>query len=339
MIKIAVDGMGGDFAPYEIVEGIKLALKEIKDIEIIITGDETQIKKLLSDFKSDNIQIIHTKDVITMFDKPREALLKKKDSSMHKAIELVKEKKAHGMVTAGNTGAYMAISLFTLGRLKNVSRPGIGVVLPFIDNTQGVILDVGASVDISARELFVFAILGQAFLSTLTKRKDITIGLLNIGSEEEKGTKVIKETYKLFKESFKNFVGNVEPHELLYHKADVIVTDGFTGNILEKSYEGAIGFTVDVLKKEIKKSFINKIGAYLLKNALKETFNKLNYEHFGGSPLLGVDGISIKAHGRSKRIAIKNAIKVCYELAKNELLENFKKELEKIDLTNDELQN
>jgi len=328
MIKVAVDGMGGDYAPKEIIEGVKLALEEINDLYVIITGDEKQILEHIGSMPKSNIEIIGTSEVITMHDKPREALLRKKNSSMHKAIELVKNKEADAVVTAGNTGAYMAISLFTLGRLKNVNRPGIGVVLPFIDNEIGLLIDVGASVDVSPRELYIFGILGKTFLYTLTKKGKISVGLLNIGAEEEKGSKLMQETHKLLKEQLDGFVGNVEPHEILYHKADVIVTDGFTGNILEKSYEGALEFTVDALKQEINKSLIYKIGAYLLKPALKNAFNKLNYENFGGSPLLGVDGISVKAHGRSKRNAIKNAIKVSYELSKNNLIENFKKELE-----------
>lgn len=329
MIKIAVDGMGGDFAPQEIVEGVKLALSELNDIKVFITGNEQELKK---EFKNEakNIEIVPTVEVITMHDRPRDALLKKKGSSMHKAVELVKDKIVDGFVTAGNTGAYMAISLFTLGRLKNVNRPGIGVVIPFKDGNFGVLIDVGASVDITPRDYIVLAVLGKTFLYTLTRKENITVGLLNIGEEEEKGTKLIQEAHKLLKENLKQFKGNVEPHEILYHKVDVIVTDGFTGNILEKSYEGALEFTVDILKEEINKSLIYKIGASLLKPALKNAFNKLNYENFGGSPLLGVDGISVKAHGRSRRIAIKNAIKVAYELAKNNLIENFKQELEKI---------
>jgi glycerol-3-phosphate acyltransferase PlsX len=329
MVKIAVDGMGGDFAPLEIVEGVKLAVNEIEDLEILLTGREEELKKVLQGFsKSKNIEIVHADDVITMHDKPREALLRKKGSSMHKAVELVKDKVAQGFVTAGNTGAYMAISLFTLGRLKNVNRPGIGVIIPFKDDEFGVLIDVGASVDIMPRDYLILAILGKTFLHTLTNKENLTVGLLNIGEEEEKGTKLIQEAHKLLKENLKEFKGNIEPHQILYHKVDVIVTDGFTGNILEKSYEGALEFTVDILKDEINKSILYKIGAYLLKPALKSAFNKLNYENFGGSPLLGIDGVAVKAHGRSKRTAIKNAIKVAYELAKNNLIENFKNELE-----------
>lgn len=330
MIKVAVDGMSGDFAPHEIVEGVKLAIEEIKDLSIILTGKKEILEKELSGFNTKNIEIINTEETILMTDKPRDALLKKKGSSMHKAIELVRDSVASASVTAGNTGAYMAISLFTLGRLKNVKRPGIGVVIPFKDGKFGVLLDIGASVDILPKDYLVLAILGKTFLFTLTKEPNITVALLNIGEEETKGTKVVQEAFKLLKENLENFVGNVEPHQLLYHKADVIVTDGFTGNVLEKAYEGAIEFTVDVLKEELEKSILYKIGAYLMKPALKNAFNKLNYEHFGGSPLLGVDGISIKAHGRSKRVAIKNAIKVGYTLAKDQLIERFKEELNNV---------
>ncbi|MGC9101241.1 MAG: hypothetical protein ACP5HC_08325 [Caldisericum sp.] len=208
------------------------------------------------------------------------------------------------------------------------NAPAIGVVLPFRDRGYGLLLDVEASVDISAKEYLVFALLGRVYLATLTGKTNISIGLLNIGEEEEKGNKITQEAYKLLKENFNDFAGNVEPQELLNHKVDVLVTDGFTGNVLEKSYEGAAEFIIDAIKDEIKKSNIRKIAAVVLKKAIKNAFSTLNYENFGGSPLLGVDGISIKAHRRSKRVVIKNAIKVCYELAENNLIDNFKEALE-----------
>ncbi len=208
------------------------------------------------------------------------------------------------------------------------NAPAIGVVLPFRDGGYGLLLDVEASVDISAKEYLVFALLGRVYLATLTGKTNISIGLLNIGEEEEKGNKITQEAYKLLKENFNDFAGNVEPQDLLNHKVDVLVTDGFTGNVLEKSYEGAAELIINAIKDEIKKSNIRKIAAVVLKKAIKNAFSTLNYENFGGSPLLGVDGISIKAHGRSKRVAIKNAIKVCYELAENNLIDNFKEALE-----------
>jgi len=328
-MKIAIDGMGGDFAPQEIVSGIDLALDEVNDLEIVLTGNKTLLEKEISSIKnSSKIEIIPTEQIITTHDKPRDALLKKKQSSLHKAIELVRDGYAKGMVTAGSTGAYMAISLFTLGRLKNVTRPAIGIPLPYKDGTIGLLLDVGASVDISTREYLIFAILGKVYLSTFRGDSNVTIGLLNIGAEEEKGSKMTLEAHRLLKENFKEFKGNVEPHELLDHKVDVIVTDGFSGNILQKSYEGAAEFLIEAIKDEINKTLARKIAAKFLKPALKSAFNKLNYENFGGSPLLGVDGISIKAHGRSKRVAIKNAIKVCNNLASNNLIENLKKALD-----------
>jgi len=329
-MRIAVDGMGGDHAPHEIVQGIDLALSEIPDLEVVITGNKQLLESEIASIKNGSrVEIVNTEQVITMHDKPREALLKKKQSSMHKAIGLVKDGYAKGIVTAGNTGAYMAISIFTLGRLKGVTRPAIGVTIPLKGRGYKLLLDVGASVDVSAREYLIFALLGKVYLSTLTGRNDVTIGLLNIGEEAEKGNKITQEAYKLLKENFKEFAGNVEPQELLNHKVDVLVTDGFTGNILEKSYEGAAEFIIEAIKDEIKKSNIRKIAAVVLKEAIKNAFSTLNYENFGGSPLLGVDGISIKAHGRSKRVAIKNAIKVCYELAENNLIENFKDSMEK----------
>lgn len=328
-MKIAVDGMGGDFAPEEVIFGIDLALEEIPNLEVVVTGNKELLEKYVSQTKNaSRIEIIPTEQVITTHDKARDALLRKKNSSMYKAVELVRDGYAKGMVTAGSTGPYMAISLFTLGRLKNVTRPAIGIPLPYKDGSMGLLLDAGASVDIGAKELFIFAVLGKVYLATLRKDFNITVGLLNIGEEEEKGSKLTIEAHKLLKDNIKEFKGNVEPHEILNHKADVIITDGFTGNILQKSYEGAAEFLIEGIKTEINKSLARKIAAKILKPALKSAFNKLNYESFGGSPLLGVDGISIKAHGRSKRVAIKNAIKVCYNLAENNLIENFKKALE-----------
>ncbi len=325
-MKIVLDGMGGDYAPLESVKGAVHAVQENQELELIITGDKQVIKRELSKYGNfPRISIINTSDVITMNDHPGEALLKKKNSSLYKAIELVKSGEAKGIVSAGNTGAQMAISMFVLGRLPNVTRPAIGIPVP-CPNSMGLLLDSGANAEVAVREYLVFALLGKVYLSNILKRP-VTIGLLNIGAEEEKGSKLTREAYKLLKDNFPEFKGNIEANEILKGKVDVIVTDGFTGNIALKAIEGTVEVLVENLKNESLKTFKGKMGGLLLKPTLKKIFKRFDYENFGGSPLLGVQGVSIIAHGRSKHTAIKNAIGVAFNMANGGVIDELVSEL------------
>ena len=322
-MRIALDGMGGDYAPREIIKGAVEALKELKDLYIIVTGNENSIREELSKFPdelTDRISIYPTEQVITMHDHPKDALLMKKKSSLYKAVELVKEGDAAGVVSAGNTGAQMAISLFVLGRIKGILRPAIAVPLPYPNGKMGILIDGGANADCNEKILTQFALLGKVYLENIIGR-EVSIGLLNIGAEREKGSKLAQKTYEILEKTFPNFSGNVEGNELLMGKTDVIVTDGFTGNIALKSIEGVAERILDAFRVELKKSKTAAVGALLMKNSLKNVFKQFDYETFGGSPLLGVNGISIIAHGRSSFLAIKNAIKMCYKMETEHVLE------------------
>ncbi len=325
-MKIALDGMGGDYAPSEVIRGAVEATQEIEDLELIVTGRESEIKQELMKYPgAKRISVLHTEDVITMYDHPAEALRKKKNSSLYKAIELVRDGEAAGIVSAGNSGAQMAISLFVLGRLPGVTRPGIGVCV-WMKDSLGLIIDTGANTEITPREYLIFALLGRDYLRTILGR-EVKIGLLNIGAEPEKGSKLVQKGYAILSENFEEFIGNVEGNEVLSGKADVIVTDGFAGNVLLKSMEGTAERFLEILKDSINKNFKTKMGGLLLSSTLKEAFKKLDYEEYGGSPLLGVNGISIISHGRSRHRAIKNSLKVCYNISKEGVIDKFKEHL------------
>lgn len=325
-MKIALDGMGGDYAPSEVIRGAVEATQEIEDLELIVTGRESEIKQELMKYPgAKRISVLHTEDVITMYDHPAEALRKKKNSSLYKAIELVRDGEAAGIVSAGNSGAQMAISLFVLGRLPGVTRPGIGVCV-WMKDSLGLIIDTGANTEITPREYLIFALLGRDYLRTILGR-EVKIGLLNIGAEPEKGSKLAQQGYAILSENFEEFIGNVEGNEVLSGKADVIVTDGFAGNVLLKSMEGTAERFLEILKDSINKNFKTKMGGLLLSSTLKEAFKKLDYEEYGGSPLLGVNGISIISHGRSRHRAIKNSLKVCYNISKEGVIDRFKEHL------------
>ena len=325
-MKIAVDGMGGDYAPLEVIKGAVEVLGELNEVEIILTGDKQALEDGLRQYNNPSrISVFPTEQVITMHDHPKDALLKKKNSSLYKAVELVKKNEAAGIVSAGNTGAQMAISLFVLGRLPGVLRPAIGVPLPYKDS-MGLLIDGGANVDVTLREYLVFALLGKVYLESILERK-VTIGLLNIGEEPEKGPQILQDAYKMLKEHFEEFKGNVEGNEVLSHKVDVIVAGGFTGNMLLKAIEGTAETVLGVFKEAANSSLKTKIGGLLLKGSLKRAMKTFDFETFGGSPLLGVNGISIIAHGRSKHAAIKNAIKVCYNIEKDKIIDKFKEQL------------
>ncbi len=329
-MRIALDGMGGDYAPREVVKGAIEALKEFSDLFIVLTGLEQDLRKELSRYSeefTERISIYPTTQVITMHDHPKDALLMKKDSSLYKAVELVRDGDANGIVSAGNTGAQMAISLFVLGRIKGIIRPAIAVPLPYPQGKMGILIDAGANADVKERELLQFGLLGKVYLENILSRS-VTIGLLNIGAEKEKGSKLTQKAYELFEQAFPNFKGNVEGNDILAGKVDVIVTDGFTGNVAIKSIEGTAERIVEAFRDQIRNSKLAAVGALIMKGALKNIFKQFDYETFGGSPLLGVNGVSIIAHGRSSHRAIKNAIKTCYRMVSEEVIKKTAEQLQ-----------
>ncbi|BDR72365.1 phosphate acyltransferase [Clostridium tetani] len=327
-MKIAVDGMGGDFAPKEVVAGCVDALNENKDLHIVITGKEELIKKELEghNYDEDRIEVLDAREVISTNDSPVMAIRRKKDSSLNKGLQLVKEKKVEGIISAGSTGAFMAGSLFIVGRIKGIDRPALAPIMPG-KNAPFMVIDVGANAECKPQNLLQFALMGKIYFEKILNVKNPTIGLVNIGVEEEKGTELTKEAYKLLKNSGLNFIGNVEPRDIPTGDVNILVCDGFTGNTILKTYEGVAQNIFEILKAEIMSSFQGKIGGALLKSSFKNIKKKFNYKEYGGAAFIGVEGICVKAHGSSDRKAFKNAIKQCINFHKCNIINNIKEEL------------
>ncbi|MBE6077518.1 MAG: phosphate acyltransferase PlsX [Clostridium lundense] len=323
---IAVDGMGGDFAPELVVEGCIQAVKEYEGIHIIITGKEELIKNELDkrEYKGNKIEILNTKEVIGTDEAPVKAIRRKKDSSMVKALELVKEGKAQAVISAGSTGALMAGATFVLGRIKGINRVCLAPLLPGA-KAPFMIADAGANVDCRPEYLVQFAMMGKVYFESVLCVKNPTVGLVNIGAEEEKGNELTKAAYKLLKDTDFNFIGNIEPRDIPRGETNIAVCDGFIGNTVLKTYEGVASNLFSMLKDEIMSSTRGKIGGALLKPVFKDFKKKFDYTEYGGSPFLGAKGICIKAHGSSDAKAFKNAIrqaKICYDKKIIEEIEN-----------------
>ena len=326
-MKIALDAMGGDNAPLETIKGAVAALEEVSELELVLVGKKEVIEAELSKYKynKEKIEIVDAREIIEMTDEPVVAVKSKKDSSMNRTLELVKDETVNASVSAGNTGALITASQLKLKRIKGVLRPAIATMFP---NKKGhmLMLDVGATADCKPEFLNQYAMMGSKYMEILVGKKNSKVGLLNIGTEEGKGNEVTREAYNLLKENKSiNFVGNVESTEVMNGNIDVVVTDGFTGNMVLKTAEGIGKFILDVIKTEVSKSFIYKLGALLLMPALKVVKSKMDSSEYGGAIFLGLNGISIKAHGNSDAVAIKNAIKVAEKFAKLNFVEEMKK--------------
>jgi len=326
-MRIAVDAMGGDNAPVAIVKGCIQARDEYK-VSIVLSGKEVEIKKILEKNTSDfsNIEILNAEEVITNEDKPVMALRRKKDSSLVKALHVVKDKEADAVVSAGSTGALLAGATLIAGRINGIERPAIGTLIPNMNGGFALLIDSGANVDSKPEFLYDFAIMGDIYLKKVLNISSPRIALANIGAEKTKGDKLTVETYELLENTTLplNFIGNIEAREILQGKADIIVCDGFVGNMILKTLEGTVLEIMKGLKNELMSSTRTKIGAALIKPALVNFKNKLDYSEHGGAPILGVKEIVVKAHGSSDEKAFKNAIrqaKVCFENNVNELIE------------------
>lgn len=326
---IAVDGMGGDFAPAAVVDGCVQAVKEYS-VNIIITGVEELIKKELDKYAypKGKITIVHAEEVIGTNEPPVMAVRRKKNSSLVKALQLVKDKEADAVISAGNTGALMTGATLIVGRIKGIDRVALAPIMPG-KNHAFMIVDAGANVDCKPQYLMQFALMGKIYFENILKIKDPTVGLINIGTEEEKGNELTKTTYNLLKESDFNFVGNIEPREVSNGDVNVLVCDGFVGNTILKMYEGVALNVFNMLKEEVVKSFTSKVGAFLLKPVFKGLKKKFDYSEYGGSAFLGAKGICIKAHGSSDSKAFKNAIRQSVNCYDNKIIDKIKEELEK----------
>ncbi|MGL4970298.1 MAG: phosphate acyltransferase PlsX [Cetobacterium sp.] len=324
-MKIALDAMGGDFAPLETVKGAVQALDELQNLTVILVGQKEKIEEELKKYTYDKnrIEILDAREVIEMNDDPMTAVRTKKDASMNRMLELVKSGEAQASVSAGNTGALISASQLKLRRVKGVLRPAITTIFP---SKKGdiVLMDVGANADCRPEFLNQFATMGSLYYEEMFGVKNPKVGLLNIGTEEGKGNEITREAFNLLKSNDTvNFVGNIESREMMDGDVDVVVADGFTGNMVLKTAEGTAKFIFSILKEEIGKSFFGKIGALLLMPILKKLKNKLDSSEYGGALFLGINGISIKAHGNSSAKGIKNALKVANKFAEDKFIDRL----------------
>ncbi|MTV47663.1 phosphate acyltransferase PlsX [Heliobacillus mobilis] len=324
-MRIALDAMGGDHAPEEIVKGAIEAASEM-DINILLVGRPEAIEPLLQQAPATvrkRIEIVAASEVIAMDESPATALRKKKDASIVVATRLVKEGKAEALVSAGSTGAQMAASLLGLGRISGIDRPAIATILPTLEGGK-LLLDVGANAEAKPKNLLQFAMMGSVYAEKVMGISNPRVALLNIGEEETKGNELVLSTYGMLKEAPLRFIGNVEGRDLFFGRADVIVCDGFVGNVVLKFGEGMIGALTKMIKDELKNSRLAQLGALLATPALREMGKRLDYAEYGGAPLLGVNGVSIICHGSSKAKAIKNALRVAQQGVEERFIQAIK---------------
>ena len=327
-MKIAVDAMGGDNAPQAVIEGAALAVREL-DCTVILVGDREVIEPLLAKHSHPEGKIIikHASEVVRMDESPRKALNHKHDASIRRIFELVQSGEADAAMSAGNSGAAMLAGLLVLGTLPGVDRPCIGSVLPTA-NGKVVLLDAGANVDSKVHNLVQFAFMGHALARYALGIDRPKVGLLSIGEEAGKGNEVVRTTYKILKKSDLNFHGNVEGGDIFNDVVDVIVCDGFVGNVALKTGEGVVQVLATRLKAEIKASLLGRFGYLFMRPALKRFKQRFDYSETGGALLLGLDGIGVIAHGRSNPVAIKNAIRISFDYARTKVAMHVREEVE-----------
>lgn len=329
-IKIVVDAMGGDFAPLNDVSGALIAAEEKREsLEIILVGKEKLINEEIHKHKINpgNITVINASEVVTMEDSPTDSLKTKPDSSISVGINLVKDRKADAFISAGNTGAVMTASIIKLGRIKGVGRPTIGSLFP-TDKGKTMVFDVGASVDCKPNHLLEFAVMGSIYMKNVYGIEKPKIGLLSVGEEKSKGDNLTIEAYELLESSGLNFIGNVEGRDVLRGKADIIVCDGFVGNVILKFAESVLDVMKSKFKTYAEKGFLKKIWVGMMYGTLKNVVLKdFDYQEYGGVPLLGINGISIIGHGKSSPIAIKNMIYKAEEMIRKEVNLKISEEL------------
>jgi len=325
-MKIAIDAMGGDFGPEPIIEGVVKALKQ-KDFTAYLVGKVDEIKPLVPQNLQKKVRFINSDDVIKMEESATEAL-KRKESTIYKSIELLRNGEVDAIVSAGHSGASMSLATLRLGRIKGIKRPAIVTFMPTIEKTYTLVLDVGANVDCEPINLYQFGLMGEVYAKVVLNKQEVTLGLLSNGEEESKGNSVTKEAFKMLKEKFSNFKGNVEGNDIFKGVVDVVITDGFIGNIVLKTSEGVAETIGKLIKSEIKNSgLLQKIGAFLLRPVFKGLKKVTDYAEYGGAPLLGVNGCVIIAHGKSNSKAIKNAVFQAIKYVENDVTKKIQESL------------
>lgn len=324
-VVIALDAMGGDYAPAETVKGAVEAVKEHPEIKVILVGKEKEVKDELSQytFNEENIEVVNATEIIDMGEVPTKAIREKKDSSLVVAMKLVRDEKADAVVSAGSTGAILVGGQLVVGRIKGIKRPALA---PFVPSKKGfsLLIDCGANVDARPEHLLQFAQMGSVYFENVMGKKNPTVGIVNIGTEEEKGNQLVKETYPLLQECKGiNFVGSVEAREIPSGGTDILVCEAFVGNVILKFFEGLAKTFLGCIKEGIMKSLRTKIGGMLIKPALKGLLKTFDVSSQGGAPLLGLKGLVVKAHGNSKSSEIKTALCQCIAFKENSINEKI----------------
>lgn len=326
---VALDAMGGDNAPGEMILGAIEATSLKNELQVILVGREELLKEELKlhSYDSDRIHIANATEVIETAEPPVNAIRKKKDSSMVVGMKLVKEGKADAFVSAGSSGAILVGGQVIVGRIKGVDRAPMAPLIP-TDKGFSLLVDSGANVDARANHLVQFAKMGSIYMEHVMGRKNPTVGIVNVGAEEEKGNALVKETFPLLKaDKYINFTGSVEAREIPYGGADVVVCEGFTGNVILKLYEGVGGVLIKKIKTSLMSSFKTKIGALLIKDALKNTMKDFDASQYGGAPLLGLNGLVVKTHGNAKAAEVKNTLIQCITFNEQQITEKIRKSI------------
>ncbi|MBC7105090.1 MAG: phosphate acyltransferase PlsX [Firmicutes bacterium] len=326
-MRVAVDAMGGDYAPAEVVAGALAAAEELGHT-VILVGEEEAVKKHVRYSRHRRVEIVHAPEVVTMHEAPAGAVRRKKQSSIVRAVGLVKEGLADAAVSAGHTGATMAAALFLLGRIGNIDRPAIATVIP---NATGrtVLLDVGANVDCTPQNLVQFAVMGDVYAERILRVARPRVGLLSVGGEDCKGNELTLAALPLLRQAGLNFVGNLEGHDIFAGTADVVVCDGFVGNVVLKASEGLIKTLEGLLREEVSRRIAARLGVALAWTAVRSLRRRLDYAEYGGAPLLGVNGVVVVAHGRSRARAVKNAVRLAGEASLRELVAGIRERVER----------
>ncbi|SDH92337.1 phosphate acyltransferase PlsX [Alteribacillus bidgolensis] len=326
-MKIVIDTMGGDHAPKAHVAGAMAAVRSFKDVEILLVGNEPEIRKHLT--KSKNISVLHTDEKIEDDDTPTRAVRRKRNASMVLSVQEVREGRADACISSGNTGALMTAGLLHVGRITGIERPALAPMLPTVDGEGFLLLDVGANVDAKASHLLQNAYMGSTYMEMVKKVNRPRIGLINVGTEDGKGNELSKEAFDLLSEAPLHFIGNVEARDLLNGVCDVAVCDGFSGNLVLKSIEGTAGTLFTLLKQELTSSFTNKLAAGLLRSSFINIKEKMSYSHYGGAGLFGLKAPVIKAHGSSDHTAVYHAIRQARQMVNEKVTDVISKEANK----------